>query len=87
MLDPRLFTLVSTEDDSLIYAVGIDLGDEAVTYRRDPVTGNTVFHLHASAEGAHRVLNRVTPLTLCWDDEWLHDYLDLLEESHNQTIE
>lgn len=38
LAEPKLFALVDADDHDAVYCVGVDTGDGAVTYRRDPVT-------------------------------------------------
>ncbi|WP_116050075.1 hypothetical protein [Amycolatopsis palatopharyngis] len=62
---PRLFTLVNPENDQDVFAVGIDMGDEAITYRpRDQ------FGVHESAKAALRLYSVITEVRLEWDDGW-----------------
>lgn len=69
-MESALFALVSTEDESRIFAFGISIIDrsktEAVTYRRDPSSGQTMFGVHASAEAACQRYSMITPLELVW---------------------
>ena len=70
-MDVIPFFLVSAEERSLIFAVGYEFvrdGDveEAVTFRRQPGSDQTMFGVHASAESACRRLSAVTPLALEW---------------------
>lgn len=65
---PRLFMLVNPANSAQIFAVGVHMGDEAVTFRRDPDSGPQ-FATHGSAQGAHRFYSRVTELDLIWEDE------------------
>lgn len=62
---PRVFNLVNPEDKYEVFAIGIDLGDEAVTYRE----GNR-FGVHNSAEGALRLFSKITELRLIWEEDW-----------------
>lgn len=73
-MDSIPFSLVSNESPNAIFAFGLELvhdGEqiEAVTYRRDPSSGQASFGVHASAEAACRRYGIVTPLTLRWQDE------------------
>lgn len=72
----RLFSIQAEpdgDDPGGILVWGIDLEDEAVTYRRDPTTRKTQFGVHESAERVlafqRRFLPEV-PLTLVWEDDW-----------------
>ena len=63
------FTLVSSEDHSKVFAYGLEIRtgtkvDEAVTYRRDPQSGHTMFGVHTSAEAARGRFSMITPLDL-----------------------
>jgi hypothetical protein len=69
----RLFTLTSAEDQNLIFAWGMEIigtGErEAVIYRRDPVTRQTLHAVHDSAEAAlARYTGRPEPMSLVWMD-------------------
>jgi hypothetical protein len=59
MIDPQMFVLVNAEDTRQIYAFGIDTGEEAVTFRREPDTGRTEFGVHTDADSAYRLANRM----------------------------
>lgn len=65
---PRLFMLVSAEDENAIYAVGVDFGDEAVTFRLDPQTRQSQFGRHESPQSAHAIFDRLHCLELRWPD-------------------
>lgn len=66
---PRLFLLVNPENHEQIFAVGVDMGDEAITYRRDQ-EDRPQFGLYGSRARAHRYYNRfVVELDLIWADE------------------
>jgi hypothetical protein len=58
MIDPQMFVLVNAENTRQIYAFGIDTGEEAVTFRREPSTGRTEFGIHTDADSAYRLANR-----------------------------
>ncbi|HEX6359859.1 hypothetical protein [Actinophytocola sp.] len=68
----RLFTLVSAEDEKMVFAWGMEITtpneQEAVTYCRDPATNQTVFGLHRNAESALRRYGRTLQLRLVWED-------------------
>jgi hypothetical protein len=68
---PRLFTLASIDDEYQIYLVGIDLGDQAITYRPALDGDKSQFGVHPSAESALRVYRRVGDLQLIWEDDRL----------------
>jgi hypothetical protein len=74
---PRLFTLTSAEDEYEIYMVGIDMGDEAIVYRRALQGEKSHFGVHTSAESALKLYSRVTDLQLVWDDVRLLKALSL----------
>lgn len=67
---PRVFTLVSSEDPSRVFAFGLEVVDSggdvqvAMTYRQDPRSGQSCFSTHLSAEAACVRFSMVTPLTL-----------------------
>ncbi|MGH3876120.1 MAG: hypothetical protein ACRDSK_03690 [Actinophytocola sp.] len=69
----RLFTLVTIDDDSQIFAWGIEIVSEddreAVIYRKDPATSRTLFGLHDSAQAACERWSGIVPLEICWEDE------------------
>ena len=69
----RLFTLVTIDDDSKIFAWGIEIvsedDNEAVIYRKDPATSRTLFGLHDSAQAACERWSGIVPLEICWEDE------------------
>jgi hypothetical protein len=69
----RLFTLVTIDDDSQIFAWGIEIVSEddmeAVIYRKDPTTSRTLFGLHDSAQAACERWSGIVPLEICWEDE------------------
>ncbi|HEX5405452.1 MAG TPA: hypothetical protein VFX16_24525 [Pseudonocardiaceae bacterium] len=60
MIDPQMFVLVNAENTRQIYAFGIDTGEEAVTFRREPETGKSEFGVHTDADAANRLANRMT---------------------------
>lgn len=74
---PRLFTLTSTENEYDIYLVGIDMGDEAIVYRRALQGEQSHFGVHTSAEQALKIYSLVTDLQLIWDDVRLLKALSL----------
>ena len=82
-MDGRLFTVVSAEDDRNIFAWGMEIADEdrteAITYRRNPITGKCLFGVYSSAENALRRYNKMAPMAIVWEDEELYDLLDELE--------
>lgn len=60
MIDPQMFVLVNAENTRQIFAFGIDTGEEAVTFRRDPHTNKTEFGVHEDADSAYRLNCRMT---------------------------
>jgi hypothetical protein len=73
---PRLFTLVSVDDEYQIYMVGIDMGDEAITYRPALDGDKRHFGVHSSAESALRAYRLITDVRIIWDDERLAKALE-----------
>ncbi|MCU1681698.1 MAG: hypothetical protein JWQ81_2437 [Amycolatopsis sp.] len=65
---PRLFTLTSADNEYDIYLVGIDMGDEAIVYRRALDGEKSHFGIHNSAEEALRTYRLAIDLQLIWDD-------------------
>lgn len=68
------FTLVSTESPDRILAFGLEIvrdGNtiEAITYRREPHSGSTLFGVHASAESACHRYGIITPVTLEYGEQ------------------
>jgi hypothetical protein len=68
---PRLFTLTSVDDEYEIFMVGIDMGDEAITYRPRLDGDKSHFGVHTSAEMALKTYRVVADIQLIWDDERL----------------
>ncbi len=60
MIDPQMFVLVNAADERQIFAFGIDTGEEAITFRRDPATDRTDFGVHTDADAAYRLNSRIT---------------------------
>lgn len=60
MIDPQMFVLVNAENTRQIWAFGIDTGEEAVTFRKDPRTNQTDFGVHTDADSAYRLNARMT---------------------------
>lgn len=75
----RLFTLVTIDDDSQVFAWGIEIvGDEgspedneAVIYRKDPDTRRTLFGVHDSAQAACDRWSSIVPLEICWEESYV----------------
>ena len=71
-MEGRLFTLVSAEDEAMVFAWGMQITtsteQEAVTYCRNPITNQTVFGLHSDAESALRRYGKTLQLRLVWED-------------------
>lgn len=59
MIDPQMFVLVNARNTRQIYAFGIDTGEEAVTFRRNPHTNRTEFGVHEDADSAYRLNARM----------------------------
>lgn len=59
-MEPQMFALVDADDELSIYALGIDTGEEAFTFRRDPDTNKHHFSLHTDATAAAAFANRMT---------------------------
>ena len=74
----RLFTLVTIDDDSKIFAWGIEIDSEvdgvrdteAIIYRKDPATGRTLFGLHDSAEAAADRWSSIVPVEVNWEESY-----------------
>lgn len=62
---PQAFSLVNPDNKHEIFAVGLELGDEAVTYR----DGNQ-FGTHSSAFSALLLYSKITELRLVWTEDW-----------------
>jgi hypothetical protein len=71
-MEGRLFTLVSANDETQVFAWGMQITtateQEAVTYCRHPTTTQTVFGLHANAESALWRYSKTLQLRLVWED-------------------
>ncbi|MGH3756535.1 hypothetical protein [Actinophytocola sp.] len=75
----RLFTLTTIDDDSKVFAWGIEIvGDEdkpedseAVIYRKDPETGRTLFGVHDSAQAACDRWSGIVPLEISWEESYV----------------
>jgi hypothetical protein len=69
----RLFSLVTIDDDTKIFAWGIEITTsddlEAVIYRKDPTTSRALFGVHDSAQAACDRWSGIVPLRISWDDE------------------
>lgn len=59
-MEPQLFAIVDTNDPDAIYCLGIDTGEEAVTFRQDPLSGSKSFRVSRSMYSALAVVNRMT---------------------------
>jgi len=70
----RLFTLVTIDDDSQVFAWGIEIQTdddlEAVIYRKDPANGRTLFGLHDSAQAACDRWSSIVPLEIFWEESY-----------------
>ena len=75
----RLFTLVTIDDDSKVFAWGIEIDTEvagvrdteAVIYRKDPANGRTLFGLHDSAQAASDRWSSIVPVEVHWEESYL----------------
>lgn len=67
----ELFTLVSAEDPTRIFAWGMQITEAdtrtAIVWRRDPENGQNTFGVHASAEAARRRFGLITPMEVVWE--------------------
>jgi putative NIF3 family GTP cyclohydrolase 1 type 2 len=54
-----MFAIVPADDDMAVFSYGIDTGEEAFTFRRDPESGRTLFSVHENADRALRLANRI----------------------------
>jgi hypothetical protein len=93
-MQPQMFAIVPANDDSSVFSYGIDTGEEAFTFRRDPKSGRTLFSVHDTADRALTLANRITrgltemqllryPITAPLDD----DLADDAEEDENELPE
>ncbi len=68
----RLFTLVNADNENQVFAWGMEISTrddrEAVIYRRNPVTNQTFFGVHSTAESALRRYGSTCQLRLVWED-------------------
>ncbi|MCP2165936.1 hypothetical protein [Goodfellowiella coeruleoviolacea] len=68
----RHFWLVSAEDENQIFAIGMEIthddDQEAVIFRRDPLTRRTIFGVHESAAQALNRYGTMLPMKLVWQD-------------------
>ena len=62
---PRIFRMVNPENKQDLFAIGIDMGDQAITYR-----WCRQFGMHASAETARLIFSRITDLRLIWEEDF-----------------
>lgn len=71
----RLFTLVTIDDDSKVFAWGLEIetGDdlEAIIYRKDPDTGRTLFGVHDSAQAAADRWSSIVPVEISWEESYV----------------
>jgi hypothetical protein len=70
-MDVKLFRLTTSDDENNVFAVGMSIrcddGDQdAVTFRRDPLSGQSMFATFSSPERARDRFSVVVPLTLEW---------------------
>ena len=71
----RLFTLVTIDDESKVFAWGLEIVTdddlEAVIYRKDPDTGRTLFGVHDSAQAAAARWSGIVPVEVCWEESYV----------------
>ncbi len=75
----RLFTLVTIDDDSQVFAWGIEIvgavgsppHTEAETYRTDPARPRTRCGVHDSAQAACDRWSSIVPLEICWEESYV----------------
>lgn len=67
-MDPQLFALVDADNHDAIYCFGIDTGDGAITFRRDPDSGHTTFgtstSMYTAFTRANHMMRKYAELTL-----------------------
>ncbi|GAA3860832.1 hypothetical protein GCM10022243_28750 [Saccharothrix violaceirubra] len=91
-MDASLFSLVSEDAPSLVFAWGMEIIDEdgtkAIIYRPATRTERSLIGKHDSAEAALRRWRRHFPLKLVWDyeDVDLPDEADESEESSETAL-
>ncbi|MGH7870229.1 MAG: hypothetical protein ACREP9_21950 [Candidatus Dormibacteraceae bacterium] len=59
-MQPRMFALVDAKNELNVYAYGIDTGEEAFTFRREPSDRRTYFSVADNVEAAFELANRIT---------------------------
>jgi hypothetical protein len=69
-MEINTFTLTTTHDHN-VFAVGMSIthpdgGQEVITYRRDPVNGQTTFATFDTPEKALTRCNMIVPVQLEW---------------------
>lgn len=42
-MEPQLFAVVDANDHDIVYCLGVDTGEGAFTFRRDPTTNQSIF--------------------------------------------
>lgn len=62
---PRIFRLVNPANKLDLFAIGIDMGDQAITYR-----WSRQFGVHSSAETARLIFGKITELRLIWEEDF-----------------
>jgi hypothetical protein len=76
-MEGRLFTLVSKKHEGKVFAWGMEITSpretEAVIYRKNPVTKQTFFGVHTTADAALRRYSRIHELRLVWEDGYDED--------------
>lgn len=82
-MEPQLFAVVDAEDHDIVYCLGVDTGDGAFTFRRDPVSNNTVFgssnSMYSAFSLASRMVRNYGRLELLIYDSKVDDVLDYKE--------
>lgn len=58
-MEPQLFALVNADDHDAIYCYGVDTGEEAFTFRRDPDTRKTLTGIWSSMDSAFSRTSRM----------------------------
>ncbi|HEX3778987.1 MAG TPA: hypothetical protein VHX38_04930 [Pseudonocardiaceae bacterium] len=58
-MEAQMFAIVLADDDTKVFSYGIDTGEDAVTFRRDPSSGRTIFSVHDDAYRALSLAERL----------------------------
>lgn len=51
-MEPQLFAVVDANDHDIVYCLGVDTGEGAFTFRRDPTTNQSIFGSSSSMYSA-----------------------------------